>query len=257
MTMALLELRNLETYYGPVAAIRGVSLDVEQGSIVTLLGANGAGKTTILRTISGAVDPQKGSIAFAGDMIARMEPDRVVRRGIAHAPEGREVFPDLTVKQNLMMGAFTRDDGAGIAADIEMVYGYFPVLRERADLAASQLSGGQQQMLVIGRALMARPKLLLLDEPSLGLSPLLVKEIFAIIRRINAEQKVSILLVEQNAHMALAVAHYGYVLELGRVVMEAEARKLAESDDVREFYLGQRDAGVRGSRRWRRKKQWR
>jgi branched-chain amino acid transport system ATP-binding protein len=257
MRMALLELRNLETYYGPVAAIRGVSLDVEEGSIVTLLGANGAGKTTILRTVSGAVDPQKGSIAFAGDMIARMEPDRVVRRGIAHAPEGREVFPDLTVKQNLMMGAFTRDDRDGIAADIEMVYGYFPVLRERADLAASQLSGGQQQMLVIGRALMARPKLLLLDEPSLGLSPLLVKEIFAIIRRINTEQKVSILLVEQNAHMALGVAHYGYVLELGRIVMEAEARKLAESDDVREFYLGQRDAAARGGRRWRRKKQWR
>ncbi len=257
MTMALLELRNLETYYGPVAAIRGVSLDVEEGSIVTLLGANGAGKTTILRTISGAVDPQKGSIAFGGAMIAREEPDRVVRHGIAHAPEGREVFPDLTVRQNLQMGAFTRNDRDGIAQDLEMVYGYFPILRERADLAASQLSGGQQQMLVIGRALMARPKLLLLDEPSLGLSPLLVKEIFAIIRRINIEQKVSILLVEQNAHMALAVAHYGYVLELGRIVMEAEARKLAESDDVREFYLGQRDAGVRGARRWRRKKQWR
>jgi branched-chain amino acid transport system ATP-binding protein len=257
MTMALLELRNLETYYGPVTAIRGVSLDVEEGSIVTLLGANGAGKTTILRTISGAVDPQKGSIAFSGVMIAGAEPDRVVRQGIAHVPEGREVFPDLAVRQNLQMGAFTRADRAGIASDLEMVYGYFPILRERADLAASQLSGGQQQMLVIGRALMARPKLLLLDEPSLGLSPLLVKEIFAIIRRINAEQKVSILLVEQNAHMALAVAHYGYVLELGRIVMEAEARKLAESDDVREFYLGQRDAGVRGARRWRRKKQWR
>lgn len=257
MTMALLELRNLETYYGPVAAIRGVSLDVEEGSIVTLLGANGAGKTTILRTISGAVDPQKGTVAFAGAMIAREEPDRVVRHGIAHAPEGREVFPDLTVRQNLQMGAFTRSDRDGIAQDLEMVYGYFPILRERADLAASQLSGGQQQMLVIGRALMARPKLLLLDEPSLGLSPLLVKEIFAIIRRINIEQKVSILLVEQNAHMALAVAHYGYVLELGRIVMEAEARKLADSDDVREFYLGQRDAGVRGARRWRRKKQWR
>jgi len=255
--MALLELRNVETYYGPVAAIRGVSLDVEEGRIVTLLGANGAGKTTILRTISGAVDPQKGSIAFAGEMIARMEPDQVVRRGIAHAPEGREVFPDLSVRQNLLMGAFTRNDRDGIASDIELVYGYFPVLRQRADLATSQLSGGQQQMLVIGRALMARPRLLLLDEPSLGLSPLLVKEIFAIILRINAEQSVSILLVEQNAHMALGVAHYGYVLELGRVVMEGEACKLAESDDVREFYLGQRDAGVRGARRWRRKKQWR
>jgi branched-chain amino acid transport system ATP-binding protein len=255
--MALLEIRNIETYYGPVAAIRGVSLDVLEGKIVTVLGGNGAGKTTLLRTVSGIVDPQKGTIAFAGEAIQGRDPDDVVRRGIAHVPEGREVFPFLSVRDNLRMGAYIRSDADGIARDLEQVFGYFPILRERADMTASQLSGGQQQMLAIGRAVMAEPKLLLLDEPSLGLSPLLVKEIFAIVQRINRERGVGILLVEQNARMALQVADYGYVLELGRIVMENTAAKLMESEDVREAYLGQKEKSVRGERRWRRKKLWR
>ena len=255
--MALLEIRNIETYYGPVAAIRGVSLDVEEGKIVTLLGGNGAGKTTLLRTISGIVDPQKGTVAFAGAMIQGADPDAIVLKGIAHVPEGREVFPFLSVRDNLRMGAYTRRDPDGVAKDLELVFGYFPILRERAELAASQLSGGQQQMLAIGRAVMARPKLMLLDEPSLGLSPLLVKQIFGIVQRINREQGVSVLLVEQNARMALQVADFGYVLELGRIVMENTAAKLMESEDVSEAYLGNKQQGVRGERRWRRKKQWR
>ncbi len=257
MTSPLLSARNLESYYGPITAIRGVSFDVTPGHIVTILGANGAGKTTVLKSVCGAMDPQKGTVTFAGQQITGREPDWVARNGMAHVPEGREIFPFMTVRGNLMMGAYERKDKDGIERDIEMVYGYFPILRERANSAAGYLSGGQQQMLAIGRGLMARPKLMLLDEPSLGLSPLLTKEIFGIIRRLNQEQKVTMLLVEQNANMALKTAHYGYVLETGRIVLEGECTKLVENEDVREFYLGQKETAVRGKKRWKRTKRWR
>ena len=253
----LLAVTNLETYYGPIMAIRGVSFAVPAGSIVTILGANGAGKTTILKTISGVMDPQKGTVTFEGREIQGMDPDRVVRLGLSHVPEGREVFPFLSVRENLRMGAYTRGDADGIARDLETVFGYFPVLRERAEQRAGQLSGGEQQMLAISRALMARPKMMLLDEPSLGLSPKLVKEIFDIIVRINRERGVTVLLVEQNAAMALHTAEYGYVLEVGRVVMEGECARLLEKDDIKEFYLGAKEHSVRGTRRWKRKKTWR
>ena len=253
----ILKLSNIESYYGPVMAIRGISLEVARGQIVTLLGANGAGKTTVLKTISGILDPQKGSIEFLGQPIQRMEADKIVRLGLSHVPEGREVFPFLTVRENLMMGAFPRKDREGVIEDLERVYGYFPRLKERLDQPAGQLSGGEQQMLAIGRALMNRPVLLLLDEPSLGLSPMLVREIFGIIRRINEEQGVSILLVEQNARIALETAHYGYVLEIGRIVMNESCARLMQSADIQEFYLGAKEAGARGERRWKRKKTWR
>jgi branched-chain amino acid transport system ATP-binding protein len=257
MAEPILVVRNIETFYGPIMALRGVSLEVPEGSIVTVLGANGAGKTTILKTISGIMEPSKGSIVFAGRPIHRHEPDWVARQGLAHVPEGREIFPFLSVHENLMMGAFTRPDRAAVGDDLEVVYGYFPILKERADQPAAYLSGGQQQMLVIARGLMARPKLMLLDEPSLGLSPLLVQEIFAIIRRLNSERKVTMLLVEQNANMALQVAHHGYVLELGRIVMNDSCERLRQSEDVKEFFLGMKQDGVRGRRRWKRKKTWR
>jgi branched-chain amino acid transport system ATP-binding protein len=257
MSETLLSVRNLETYYGPITAIRGVSFDVTEGQIVTILGANGAGKTTVLKSVCGAMEPQKGTIAFGGRSMIGREPDWVARQGIAHVPEGREVFPFMTVKGNLMMGAYSRHDRAGIERDLDIVYGYFPILRERQGSQAGYLSGGQQQMLAIGRALMARPKLMLLDEPSLGLSPILVKEIFGIIRRLNEEQNVTMLLVEQNANMALKTAHYGYVLEVGRIVLEGECSKLVENEDVRESYLGQKETTVRGKKRWKRTKRWR
>ncbi len=253
----ILKLSNIESYYGPIMAIRGISLEVPRGRIVTLLGANGAGKTTVLKTISGILDPQKGSIEFMGEPIQRMEADRIVRLGLSHVPEGREVFPFLTVRENLMMGAYPRSDRAGVADDLDRVYRYFPRLKERSSQPAGQLSGGEQQMLAIGRALMNRPTLLLLDEPSLGLAPRLVREIFTIIRRVNEEQGTSILLVEQNAKVALETAHYGYVLEVGRVVMNDTCDRLMHSQDIREFYLGAKEAGARGERRWKRKKTWR
>ena len=254
---AILKVSNIESYYGPIMAIRGVSLEVPRGSIVTVLGANGAGKTTVLKTISGVLDPLKGTVEFEGKPIQRLDPDRIVRLGLGHVPEGREVFPFLTVRDNLMMGAYLRTDADGVEADLERIYGYFPRLKERMSQPAGHLSGGEQQMLAISRALMNRPKLLLLDEPSLGLSPLLVKEIFAIIKRVNAEQGVSMLLVEQNARMALETAHHGYVLEVGRIVMADTCARLRESKDIQEFYLGARDHGERGERRWKRKKTWR
>jgi len=257
MAAALLEVNNIETYYGPIIAIRGVSFAVPRGQIVTILGANGAGKTTILKTICGVMDAQKGTVAFEGRTIQGMDPDRVMRLGLTHVPEGREVFPFLSVRENLRMGAYTRKDADGVARDVEMVYDYFPVLSARAEQRAGQLSGGEQQMLAISRALMARPKMMLLDEPSLGLSPKLVKEIFEIIGRINEEQGVTVLLVEQNANMALHIADYGYVLEVGRIVMEDTCARLLEKEDIKEFYLGVKDAGVRGTRRWKRKKTWR
>jgi branched-chain amino acid transport system ATP-binding protein len=254
--VALLEISNIETYYGPIMAIRGVSLTVEEGSIVTLLGGNGAGKTTVLKTISGAMDPQRGVVRFAGEAIQGRDPDAIARLGIAHVPEGREVFPFLSVEENLRMGAYTRRDRA-IADDLDLVYGYFPVLRGLARQQAEYLSGGQQQMLAIGRALMLRPRLMLLDEPSLGLSPKLVQEIAAIVRRLNAEQSVTVLLVEQNARMALSIADYGYVMENGRIVMEDTCERLAAAPDIQAFYLGMKDQGVRGGRRWKQRKTWR
>jgi branched-chain amino acid transport system ATP-binding protein len=256
MTERLLRVDSIETFYGPIQAIRGVSLDVDQGQIVTVLGANGAGKTSVLRTISGILDPERGRVIFQGRDIARMPPDQVMRQGICHVPEGREIFPFLTVRENLNMGAYTRRDSAGVASDTELCFTYFPRLKERESQRAGLLSGGEQQMLAISRALMGRPKLLLLDEPSLGLSPLLVQQIFGIIRRINREQNVAILLVEQNAHIALQTADFGYVLEVGRIVAADDCKTLMQRADIQEFYLGQKEAGARGTRRWKKKRLW-
>ncbi len=253
----ILELLNVESAYGPIKAIRGVSLKVRRGEIATVLGSNGAGKTTILKTISGIIDPRKGSIEFKGGNITAQDPAAIVQRGLMHVPEGREVFPLLSVRDNLLMGAYTRKDRDHVARDIEAVFGYFPILRERAAQDAGLLSGGQQQMLAISRALMANPELILLDEPSLGLSPRLTKEIFEIVVRINRERGTTLLLVEQNANMALNAADYGYVLENGRIVMEDSCDNLREKDDIKEFYLGMKSDGVRADRRWKKKKTWR
>lgn len=252
----VLELTNVETYYGPIMAIRGVSLKVREGEISVLLGANGAGKTTVLKTISGAMEPQKGKIIFRGREIQGLDPDRTARLGIAHVPEGREVFPFLTVAENLRMGAFSRSDKQ-VDADLDMVYGYFPALKDKLHQKAAWLSGGQQQMLAIGRALMLRPSMMLLDEPSLGLSPRLVAEIGEIVQRVNRERQMTILLVEQNARLALDIGHYGYVMEVGRIVMEDSCARLKEATDIQEFYLGMKDQGVRGRRRWKQRKTWR
>ena len=254
----VLQIDNLESYYGPIQAIRGVSLKVHEGQIVTVLGANGAGKTTLLKTISGVMDPEKGTIKMDGTDIQSLEPDAIVRQGIVHVPEGREIFPLMTVAENIAMGAYTRKDRSTIAADEEMVYSYFPILKDRRTQRAGTLSGGQQQMLAIGRGLMSHPKLMLLDEPSLGLSPLLTQEIFEIIVRLNKEQKVTMMLVEQNAKVALDAADYGYVMELGRIVMNDSAEVLAASKDIQEFYLGvSQDENQRGQRRWKQRKTWR
>ena len=257
MSVPLLQMRNIETYYGPIMAIRGVSLDVNEGEIVGVLGANGAGKTTLLKTATGALDSNKGQVLLDGEEIQCRDPDWVARQGIAHVPEGREVFPVLTVAENLAMGAFNRDDKDAVAKDLETVYDYFPLLRDLNDKMAAYLSGGQQQMLAIGRGFMARPRLLLLDEPSLGLSPGLVQEIFGIIARLNREQGLTILLVEQNANVALQVSSRGYVMEVGGMVMDGPSDKLLDSDDIKEFYLGKKDEGVRGRRRWKKRKTWR
>jgi branched-chain amino acid transport system ATP-binding protein len=253
----VLKLLNVESAYGPIKAIRGVSLQVRRGEIATVLGSNGAGKSTILKTISGILDPNKGSIEFKGHNITAHDPAYVVQQGLSHVPEGREVFPLLSVHDNLLMGAYTRHDRDGVARDMETVYRYFPILRERTHQDAGLLSGGQQQMLAISRALMAAPDLILLDEPSLGLSPKLTKEIFEIIVRINRERGTTLLLVEQNANMALNAADYGYVLETGRIVMEDTCAHLREKEDIKEFYLGMKEHGVRGERRWKKKKTWR
>jgi branched-chain amino acid transport system ATP-binding protein len=253
----VLELRNVETYYGPIMAIRGVSLVVDEGEIVAVLGANGAGKTTLLKTACGALDSNKGQVLFEGSEIQCRDPDWVARQGIAHVPEGREVFPFLTVGENLAMGAYNRHDKDAVAADLETVFDYFPQLETLHDKMACYLSGGQQQMLAIARGFMARPKLLLLDEPSLGLSPTLVSEIFDIITRLNREQGLTILLVEQNANVALKVSARGYVMEVGGMVMDGPSDHLMESEDIKEFYLGKKEVGVRGSRRWKKRKTWR
>jgi branched-chain amino acid transport system ATP-binding protein len=253
----ILKLLNVESAYGPIKAIRGVSLKVERGQIATVLGSNGAGKTTILKTISGIIDPRKGSVTFKDQDITAKDPAFVVQQGLMHVPEGREVFPLLSVHDNLLMGAYTRQDRDGVAKDMEAVFKYFPILKERERQDAGLLSGGQQQMLAISRAIMAAPDLILLDEPSLGLSPKLTKEIFEIVVRINRERGTTMLLVEQNANMALNAADYGYVLENGRIVMEDTCERLREKDDIKEFYLGMKEAGARGERRWKKKKQWR
>ena len=253
----VLQLLNVESAYGPIKAIRGVSLKVRRGEIATVLGSNGAGKTTILKTISGIIDPRKGSIEFKGHDITAKDPAHIVQQGLSHVPEGREVFALLSVRDNLAMGAYTRTDRDGVARDMEAVYNYFPILRERAGQDAGLLSGGQQQMLSISRALMANPALMLLDEPSLGLSPKLTKEIFEIVVRINRERGTTILLVEQNANMALNASDYGYVLENGRIVMEDTCAHLREKDDIKEFYLGMKEDGMRSERRWKKKKTWR
>ena len=255
--LPVLKLLNVESAYGPIKAIRGVSLQVRRSEIATVLGSNGAGKTTILKTISGIIDPRKGSIEFKGEDITAKDPALIVQKGLSHVPEGREVFPLLSVRDNLQMGAYTRSDRDGVARDMETVFNYFPILRERAAQDAGLLSGGQQQMLAISRALMANPDLILLDEPSLGLSPKLTKEIFEIVVRINRERGTTILLVEQNANMALNASDYGYVLENGRIVMEDSCERLREKDDIKEFYLGMKETGVRGERRWKKKKTWR
>ena len=252
----MLQLSNLETYYGPIMAIHGVSLLVAEGSITSVLGANGAGKTTVLKTISGAMEPLKGTVVLSGNEIQGVDPDVIARLGVAHIPEGREVFPFMSVEENLLMGAFSRTD-PDIKSDVDLVFSYFPALSSLRATQAVKLSGGQQQMLAIGRGLMLRPKLMLLDEPSLGLSPKLVSEISEIILRLNKEQGVTILLVEQNAKMALDIGDYGFVMELGRIVMEDSCSRLKASTDIQEFYLGMKDEGVRGRRRWKQRKTWR
>lgn len=255
--LPVLKLLNVESAYGPIKAIRGVSLQVRRGEIATVLGSNGAGKTTILKTISGIIDPRKGRVEFKGEDITARDPAFIVQQGLSHVPEGREVFALLSVHDNLLMGAYTRQDRDAVAADMALVYSYFPILRQRATQDAGLLSGGQQQMLAISRALMANPDLMLLDEPSLGLSPKLTKEIFEIVLRINRERGTTILLVEQNANMALNASDYGYVLENGRIVMEDSCARLREKDDIKEFYLGLKEDGMRGERRWKKKKTWR
>ena len=235
--MAMLEIKDLHVHYGAIHALHGISVSVQQGQIVTLIGSNGAGKSTTLRTISGLLRPSGGSILFEGKPIAGRRPHEIVRLGIAQAPEGRGIFANLTVDENLDMGAFARRDHDQVKKDRERALELFPRIRERLKQNAGTLSGGEQQMLAIARALMARPRLLLLDEPSLGLAPQIVQTIFKIIREINAGG-TTILLVEQNAHMALEVAHHGYVLEVGCIKMSDAARKLAASDEVRKAYLG-------------------
>ncbi len=253
----LLEIRNLESFYGPIMAIRGISLTVDKGQIVTVLGANGAGKSTLLKTISGIMEPEKGQVLFEGAEIQGLEPHTIVKKGIVHVPEGREVFPLLTVDENLSLGAYTRHDKPQIAKDREMVFDYFPILAERRTQEAGTLSGGQQQMLAIGRGLMLNPKIMLLDEPSLGLSPLLVQQIFGILKRLNKDEGVTMVLVEQNARVALDLADAGYVMEVGRMVMNDTADNLAASEDIQNFYLGVQEDSQRGERRWKRRKTWR
>lgn len=234
----MLNVSDLHVAYGPVLAVRGISLTVPKGQIVALLGANGAGKSSTLRTISGLQRPTHGTIEFEGRRIDNIPAERIVQMGISQVPEGRQIFTDLTVMENLRLGAYTRHDGAGIKRDLDRTFTYFPVLGERRGQTAALLSGGEQQMLAIGRALMAKPSLLLLDEPSLGLAPMLVREIFRIVKAINEEEGLTILLVEQNANLALEIANEAYVLETGQVVLEGSAEELRGNEAVRRSYLG-------------------
>ena len=257
----MLSVKNIETWYDLIRALHGISFEIQEGQIVALLGSNGAGKTTTLKTIMRILEdddqPEKGTIEFLGKRIDRMDTEEIVRLGISYVPEGREVFPELTVMENIQMGAYTRRDRKGIQEDIEGIFKQFPILSERRNQQAGHLSGGEQQMLAIGRALMSRPKLLMLDEPSLGLSPLLTKEIFNIIQRIN-KQGVTILLVEQNVNMALKYSHYAFLMENGRIVRADRPEVLREDDDVKEFYLGiATETSVKGYKRYRRKVRFR
>jgi branched-chain amino acid transport system ATP-binding protein len=256
---ALLEIKNIETFYVLIYALRGVSLTVDEGTVTAILGNNGAGKSTILKTVMGLINdqPDKGSIEFMGKRIDDKDTEVIVRMGLSYVPEGREVFEELSVRENLLMGAYIRKDRKAIKKDFEQIYQYFPVLEQREDQWAGTLSGGEQQMLAIGRALMNRPKLLFLDEPSLGLSPLLVREIFNIVKTIN-DGGVTILLVEQNARMALSISNVGLILENGRFVMKGKSSELMEDRDVQEFYMGVRsEESAKGYQRWKRKKRWR
>ena len=234
-----LEIKDLHVSYGGIRALKGVDLTVEEGQIVTLIGANGAGKSTTLRAISGLQKPQSGSILYGGEELVGLPAKEIVRRGIIHVPEGRRVFPDMTVAENLKNGAFLRTDKGGIADDMDYVHSLFPRLKERSWQLAGTLSGGEQQMLAVGRALMSRPKVLMMDEPSLGLAPLIVKDIFSIIRRVNADG-ITVLLIEQNANAALRVADYGYVLETGTIALTGTGEELLRNESVREAYLGKK-----------------
>ena len=255
----MLKINNIETLYGMVYALRGVSLEVPEGKIITILGPNGAGKSTLLKTVTGLLEdqPDKGTIEFLGRRIDGGEVEDIVRMGISCVPEGRDVFEELTVRENLLMGAYPRRDRSAINEDFERVYQLFPILRQRERQWGGTLSGGEQQMVAIGRAMMARPKLLFLDEPSLGLAPVMVRRIFEVITEIN-RTGVTILLVEQNARMALNVADYGLVLENGRFVLAGTPAELMEDEDVKEFYLGiKSEVSVKGYQRYKRKKRWR
>ncbi len=262
----LLGVKNIEVIYDHVILVlKGVSLAVPAGGIVALLGANGAGKSTTLKAISGLLRTErgevtKGAVEFLGAPIHRQGPDEVVRRGIVQVMEGRHVFEHLTVEENVLTGAYSRRDGGALREDLDRVYAYFPRLKERRGFKAGYISGGEQQMLAIGRALMARPKLMLLDEPSMGLAPMLVAEIYDIVARLNREEQVSVLLAEQNASVALRVAEYGYVMESGRIVLDGDARTISENEDIKEFYLGLTGVGQRKSYRdvkhYRRRKRW-
>ena len=257
MTGPLLSVQNVESYYGPVMALRGVSIEVNQNEVVAVLGANGAGKTTLLKTVSGILSAHKGEVSLGGKPVTRFEPDAIVREGVAHVPQGREVFPLLSVIDNLTLGAYTRSDRSALSGDLEQVFTYFPVLVERQKQLAGTLSGGQQQMLAIARGLMMRPSIMLLDEPSLGLSPKLTAEIYQIVARLNADRGVAIMVVEQNAQYALDIANRGYVLELGRVVFDGNREELINTPDIQEFLLGAKQEGSAAVGRWKRKKTWR
>jgi len=260
----MLKVNNIETWYDLIRALHGISFQVTQGDVVALLGSNGAGKSTTLKTILRLLydlkeeQPEKGTIEFMGERIDRKDTDEIVRMGISYVPEGREVFPELTVMENIQMGAYTRKDRKGIKEDVERILTRFPILSDRRGQQAGYLSGGEQQMLAIGRALMSRPKLLMLDEPSLGLSPLLTNEIFHIIKEINEQDGVTILLVEQNVNMALKYANFAYLMENGRIVRADKPEVLREDEDVKEFYLGiAKEVSVKGFKRYRRKVRFR
>lgn len=262
----MLKMNNVEVIYDDVILVlKGMSMEVKEGEITVLLGANGAGKTTSLKAISGLLKSEEGevtdgTIEYMGEKINNKDAEDIVKMGIFQVMEGRRIFKDLTVTENFMAGAYTRKDKQNIKKDMDLVFDYFPKLRDRRNQVAGYMSGGEQQMLAIGRALMARPKLMLLDEPSLGLAPLLVKEIFEIVKTINKEEKTTVLLVEQNANMALSIGSYGYVMEMGKVVLDGECSKLRENEDVKEFYLGLSEVGNKKSfkdaKHYKRRKRW-